>query len=460
MKDLKLLKKNNYKIEANWQDLSYKSIFFINTNNKKNFIKYQQKAVKKKCFHILCNEKNKIISQNKELKYHYFKDKNELHKIAKLFFGSFKLKLIFITGTNGKTSVAYGTHQLMILNKFKSSYIGTLGFFINSRKIKNLKNTTPSFFEILGLLSQVQEKGINYVFLESSSIGYNEGRLGYLKYDLCFLTNLKSDHLDYHKNLKNYHKAKLDMIKNHSKKYSKILIQDNSLISKLKKVNNSIFSQKDFIVKNKIRVIKEGIIDATILSKNGVYKIKTFHDFVIQNTISAIFLFISISKNWPSVLSNRIFPKGRAEIIYENQGNIIMVDYAHSVDAFKNLLISIPEQYENKIVIYGCGGDRDKLKRPKIARIVSKYSNLQIITDDNPRNENPKLIRDTLVKNSKNAISIPNREKAIKYGVRLIKRNKSILIVAGKGHENTQTLKDKTIKFSDQLTIKKYAKNI
>ena len=137
-----------------------------------------------------------------------------------------------------------------------------------------------------------------------------------------------------------------------------------------------------------------------------------------------------------------------------------MVDYAHSADAFENLLPSIPRYYKNKVVLYGCGGDRDITKRPKIAKIVSKYSSLQLITDDNPRNENPKSIRDTLLRNSKNAISIANREKAIKYGVKLIKKKGGILIVAGKGHENTQIIKNKINKFSDQLIIKKYAKNI
>ena len=180
----------------------------------------------------------------------------------------------------------------------------------------------------------------------------------------------------------------------------------------------------------------------------------------VKNTISIIFLYFSILNKWPKKLTNKIYAKGRAEIVYEDKEAIIMVDYAHSSDAFENLLKSIPNYYKNKIVLYGCGGDRDLTKRPKIAKTVSKYSSLQLITDDNPRNENPKSIRDTLLRNSKNAISIANREKAIKYGVKLIKKKGGILIVAGKGHENTQIIKNKINKFSDQLIIKKYAKNI
>ena len=121
----------------------------------------------------------------------------------------------------------------MILNKHKSCYIGTLGFYINSKKIKNLKNTTPSFFEILILLSFAEKMKVNYAFIEASSIGYNEGRLGYLKYNYCLLTNLKSDHLDYHGNLSNYHKSKLNIINNHYKKNSKIIIQDQIANKKL-----------------------------------------------------------------------------------------------------------------------------------------------------------------------------------------------------------------------------------
>ena len=458
MKDLINLKKKGYKIDINWQDLTKKSIFFLDTNDKKNFINFQKYAIKKNCSYLICNDKfkNNVVSG---LIYFYFKDKKDLYKIAKLFFKPLKLKLVFLTGTNGKTSVAYGSHRLMALNKFKSCYIGTLGFYINSKKIKNLRNTTPSFFEILILLSHAERMKVNYAFIEASSIGYNEGRLGYLKYNYCLLTNLKSDHLDYHGNLSNYHKSKLNIINNHYKKNSKILIQDKIENKKLVKIQNKIMFQDDFIKKYKFDIIKKNKY-FEIISYYRTYKIRTFNNFVIKNTISIILLYFSILKKWPKIFTNKIYAKGRSEIVYEEKDLIIMVDYAHSADAFENLLISIPNYYKNKIVLYGCGGDRDVTKRPKIAKTVSKYSNLQLITDDNPRNENPKAIRDTLLRNSKNAISIANREKAIKYGVKLIKKKGGILVVAGKGHENTQIIKNKINKFSDQLIIKKYAKNI
>ncbi len=460
MKVLINLKKEGFKLSLNWQDLSHKSIFFLNTKNKKNFIDYQKKAIKKKCRHIICSEEFKDKYQFKELKYFYFKNNDELFKIAKLFFKTNKSKLIFITGTNGKTSVAFGAHQLMTLNNIKSSYIGTLGFYVNSKKIKILKNTTPSFFELLDLIIHAESFNIDYIFIEASSIGYSEGRLGYLKYDFCFLTNLKSDHLDYHLNLKNYHNAKLNLIKDHLKKNSKILIQDPLLIKNFKKIKSKVLNQENFIFKNNIKIHHTNMGKFEILSSYGKYKINTFNDFVIKNTISIFFLYETLINKWPKNFTKQIFPKGRSEIVFEKNGNLIMVDYAHSADAFNNLLKGIPNHFKNKIVLYGCGGNRDQSKRPKIAKTVSKFSTLQIITDDNPRNESPKSIRDMLFLNSKNPINIANREMAIKYGVKFIKKYGGILIIAGKGHENTQIIKNKVIKFSDHLIIKKYAKDI
>ncbi len=460
MKELINLKKKNFEIRVNWQDLSKKSIYFLDTDNEKNFIKYQKNALKKNCRHLLCKEKFKSKFQIKEMNYYYYKNSEDIHRLAKIFFKKVKAKLIFVTGTNGKTSVAYGSSQLMAINDIKTSYIGTLGFYINSKKIKDLNNTTPSFLEILYLLAYSDKLSVKYVFLEASSIGFIEGRLGYLNYDYCLLTNLETDHLDYHKNLKNYHNSKLSIVKNHSKKKSKIIIQDHNLIEKLGYIDNEIISQDNFITKNKINIIKKQNIIFEIKFKNRKYLIKSLNYFVIKNIISIFILYFLLSKKTPINFTHKIFPPGRSEIVHKTSDSLIIVDYAHSADAFKNLLINIPKTYKHKIILYGCGGDRDKSKRPKIAKIASKYTTLQIITNDNPRNENPKKIRDVLVKNSTNPISIASREKAIIYGLKFLKKKGGIFIVAGKGHENTQLLNNKVINFNDRKIIKKYAKNI
>ncbi len=459
MKYLNNLKNKGYKIEVNWQSLSSKSIFFLNTNNVSNFIKYQKKAIRKGCKYIICKNKFKTQSKFKNLEYYYFEDKKKIYDIAKLFFKPLKLKIIFITGTNGKTSVAYGSYQLMSLNQLKTCYIGTLGFYLNGKKIKDLKNTTPSLFELLILLTKAENSNTEYAFIEASSIGFSEGRLGFLKYDLCFLTNLKSDHLDYHKSLKNYHDAKLNLLRTHSSKKSKILIQDVSLTKKIKKIQNNVLTQDNFVKENNLEINQINARNHEIKSKFRVYKISILNNFVMKNTISILFIYVSLLKKWPIKITKKIFAKGRSEIVYENDKCIILVDYAHSSDAFINLLTGFYDNFDNKIALYGCGGNRDKTKRPRIAKAVSKYSDIQIITDDNPRDENPKLIRDTLFDHSTNPINIADRERAIKYGIKLIKKKGGILIVAGKGHENTQTIKNRIYKFSDHSIIKKYAKN-
>ena len=126
--------------------------------------------------------------------------------------------------------------------------------------------------------------------------------------------------------------------------------------------------------------------------------------------------------------------------------------------AFENLLSNLPKDIDHKIIIFGCGGDRDKTKRTKMAKIASKYTDIQIITDDNPRNENPSDIRRILVESSSNPLEIPSRKKAIEKGIKLLKTKKGLLIIAGKGHENIQVYKDKNFTFNDRLVAKSYAK--
>ena len=167
-----------------------------------------------------------------------------------------------------------------------------------------------------------------------------------------------------------------------------------------------------------------------------------------------------IIKRFPLKFNKSLFPPGRSEIIHNKKNKVIIIDYAHSKDAYENLLKKLPLLNKNIIIVYGCGGDRDKSKRPQIAKLVSKYTNLQIITDDNPRNENPDKIRKTLIKFSSNPIEVPDRREAIKFGIKHIKNNDGILIIAGKGHEETQTYKDKYYLFNDKLISKNYAKNL
>ena len=454
------LKGKGYNIVTNWQECNKKSIFLFNSNNNTKFIDYKNLAFKKQCRFIICNIKLKKICKHNFIKYYYYKNQKDLDKIANIFFELNNLKIIFVTGTNGKTSIAYGANKLFSINGFRSCYIGTLGFFINSKKIKKLNNTTPSYFEILNLLQIAKNKNINYVFIEISSIGYCEGRIGNLTYNYCILTNLKSDHLDYHKNIKNYHSAKLNLIKKNKTKNSILFLQDDKLKNKFKKFDNLIYTQNNFLSANKISILKKSFDKYVITSKDKIYKIVSFNDFMVKNIITILMVYKKIIKRFPSKINKSLFPPGRSEIIHNKKNKVIIIDYAHSKDAYENLLNKLPLLDKKIIIIYGCGGDRDKSKRPQIAKLVSKYTNIQIITDDNPRNEKPYEIRKTLIKFSSNPIEMPDRREAIKFGINYIKKNDGILIIAGKGHEETQNYKDKYYSFNDKLISKKYAKNL
>ena len=179
---------------------------------------------------------------------------------------------------------------------------------------------------------------------------------------------------------------------------------------------------------------------------------------MIKNFVTILMLYNKILKKFPIKINKSIYPPGRSEIVYNKKNKIIIIDYAHSKDAYENLLSRLPLLNKNIIIIYGCGGDRDKIKRAQIAKVISKYTSLQIITDDNPRNEDPASIRRVLIKHSSNPLEVPNRKRAIKFGINYIKKNDGILVIAGKGHEDTQNYKDKYYFFNDKIISTNYAK--
>ncbi len=458
MNDLKILHSKGFKIVSNWQECNSKSILFLNTLNLEKFERYQILAYKKNCTHIITNSLIKKHNKIKSIKYYYINVQKDLFKLRKIFFSKNKLKIIFLTGTNGKTSIAYGSHLLFSLNGISSCYLGTIGFFINGRKFKNLSNTTPSYLELSSLLCEADAHQIKYAFIEASSIGYKEGRLGDLKFDLCYLTNLQSDHLDYHKNIKNYHQSKIDMINTHSKKNSKLLIQDQNIHKKFSNFYNENKFLDVFIKNQNIDIVKKKYDLYLIKTNLKDYSIKAVNDFMIKNFLSMLHIYYVLNRKFPKKINTKIFPEGRSQIIYNKNNKLILIDYAHTKEAFENLLSNLNKELIHKIIIFGCGGDRDKTKRSKMAKIASRYTDIQIITDDNPRNENPSNIRKILLKHSSNPIEIPSRKKAIKRGVELLKNKKGLLIIAGKGHENIQIYKNKKLTFNDSKVAKSYAK--
>jgi UDP-N-acetylmuramyl tripeptide synthase len=250
------------------------------------------------------------------------------------------------------------------------------------------------------------------------------------------------------------------MINTHSKINSNILVQDKNIYKKISKFRYRIEFLDDFSKSQEINLINKNYYSYLVKTKNRNYSINTMHDFMIQNFLSMLHIFFKLHKKFPEKVNTKIFPDGRSEIIYKKNNMIILVDYAHTKEAFENLLSNLPRDELHKIIIFGCGGNRDKSKRSKMAKVASKYTDIQIITDDNPRNENPSSIRKTLCQNSSNYIEIPSRQRAIERGVKLLKKKKGLLVIAGKGHENIQIYKNKIFKFNDRKVAKSYAKSL
>ena len=461
--NLAKLKKNGFTLKSNWQDLNSKSIFFNYTKNVNKFQLFEKKTIIKNCKYIVCDYKFKEQAKYKKNITYFFKKNinNFAIECSKIFF-KYNIKIILVTGTNGKTSISFNAFKVLSKSSNNTAYIGTLGFYVKSRKIRNLQNTTPDFITLMNLIkeSELQYK-CKYIFIEASSIGFMEKRLGNLKADFGVLTNLKKDHLDYHGNIENYHISKINLLKTHIKNKSKILIQDdiNSKYLNILSKKFKLINQGKFVYKNKINLIKEDEFNTKIyFDQKHIKTLSTINNFVIKNCISTFILLSFIKTNFKitDVFENNI--PGRHQVIYKKNNKLVIVDYAHTPDGIKNLLFPYRKLNLYKIIIFGCGGDRDITKRKKIALVASKYTDFQIITDDNPRTENPDTIRKNLKKYCKNYLDIPSRLKAIKKGFNILSKKKGILFIVGKGHENIQIFKDNITKFSDIKESKKLAR--
>ena len=372
------------------------------------------------------------------------------------------LKLIGITGTNGKTTTSMLIHNL--LNKLgkKCAYIGTNGFYID-KFIRKLPNTTPEILDIYELLLECIENDCEYVCLETSSHGLHQKRLEKLEFDFAIFSNLTHEHLGYHKTMENYALAKQKLFKmlkeesyaiiNNDDKYKDYFILDNNKNLTYGYGNsdyqiidyNMNFSGSNFTIKfnDNTHVFK-----TNMLGKHNIYN--SLVSIIVLHKIGYSFDEIN------NILSKISAPQGRMEVI-EYKNNNIIIDYAHTPDGIENVLNTAKSLNPNKIItVIGCGGgtgsDRDK--RKNMGNLVLSLSNLVIFTNDNPRDEEPNQIINDLLKEkiNNNYIVELDREKAIKKGIEYLDNN-DILMILGKGHEDYQIIGNKKIHFNDKEVV-------
>ena len=376
--------------------------------------------------------------------------------------------IIAVTGTNGKSSVADFYYQILNLNNKKVASIGTLGVRSNSIKI-NLSNTTIDPIKLSKILGNLKKQSVEHVIMEASSHGLQQNRLDGLSFNTGIFTNLSQDHLDYHKNLKNYLKAKLYLFENLIKKKGNI-ISDKEIpeFKKIKKISLNkglnFYSLSD--KKNNFQYLSHEFIGETQILKirynNSIHKIKInlIGKVQLKNILMAIIAATKSNLNIKKIF--KVMPDiksvdGRFERIgkIKNKSKVIL-DYAHTPDALKTCLINLKEQFPDQKIslIFGCGGNRDRDKRAKMGRIADIFSDKIYLTDDNPRFENPGKIRKDIKKGIKKQkiYEVPNRAKAISEAINQLKTGE-ILLVAGKGHEKTQDLYGRKIFLSDKKTI-------
>lgn len=371
------------------------------------------------------------------------------------------LKIIGITGTNGKTTIGYMTYQLLRKLKMKVAYIGTLGFYYNDQKESTL-NTTPDILSLYKYLIKAKEEKCNIVLIEASSIGLYENRMKGLKFDAAVFTNLTHDHLDYHKNMRNYMLAKKILFNN---------LKENGLSI----INNDDKYKSNFITPNTITYgfendditcveYNDDYSEFKCVYKEELYSIKSplFGKYNIYNTMAILGILIHLNVNIQKackLLEKLTPPPGRINIIDYNTNKII-IDYAHTPDGIKQVLNSAKHMQPGKVyVIFGCPGNRDRRKRPMMGKIVEKGSDYFIVTNDDPHYEDPmQIINDTVKElKSNNYETIPDRKEAIKKGLSLLTKNDTLLIL-GKGHEDAIIIKDQRIPHNDKQFVEEWIK--
>ncbi len=390
-----------------------------------------------------------------------------LGELVTILYPNLPKYLLAVTGTNGKTSIVNYFQQIITLLGHKAASVGTLG--INSPvsicDLPSSNLTTPNIVELRKILNSLSNV-VDYVAIEVSSHAIAQKRIYNIPFKAAAFSSFSQDHLDYHDTMEDYLLTKLSLFKDNLSKDSKIILS--------KQVE--FFSQvkENFKFMNNVITVGEGgrvnilHIDNSLYGqlvnfkyKNKIYNFNTniLGKFQIVNILIAGVLVESCGIEF-DIIANT-FQKlkgvvGRLDRVYNNKGFYIFIDYSHTPGALKNVLIELNsiKKHDGRIItLFGCGGERDIYKRKIMGQIARNFSDIVIITDDNPRNEDPNLIRQEILRgSSQNAIEIPDRYAAIKHAIENIRRN-DILLISGKGHENYQEIGNDRLPFNDKEIV-------
>ena len=439
------------------RDIKEGDIFVPIKGEKADGLDFLDEAVKKGAIAVLTDRQIKtdlpvIKSNNLSI---------DMAKIASILYPSQGIKTIAVTGTNGKTSTAYYVYQLLNAFNYKAASIGTLGVYVED-VLKEGKMTTPDSITLAKTLYELKKKNVEYVVLEASSHGLIQNRLSSFLFESAGFTNLTRDHLDYHGSMQAYFDAKKVLFQNLLKQEGVGVLNfddpsSHELCLILKERNIPIFSYGfngvDLKI-NKLDPLPDGqLLSITYQGKTKEIHLNIFGAFQVHNILCALGLVSKLGISLDDMieyLPQLKAPEGRLECIGHKEGSHIFVDYAHTPDALHNVLSSLrPHTKGNLVALIGCGGNRDTGKRSLMGEIAQKEADKVFITDDNPRFEDPSLIREMIFKACPKAFVVPNRKEAIYQAISSLKEN-DILVLCGKGHEMGQLINGICYPFSDK----------
>ncbi len=385
----------------------------------------------------------------------------QLGQLASRFYAnpSQQLSVIGVTGTNGKTTIAFQLAQAYEHLACPSAYIGTLGIGA-CEALLPLRNTTPDALTLQRAFSQMHTQGIQVVCMEVSSHALDQGRVTAIAFKHAVFTNLTHDHLDYHHTLQSYAEAK-------AKLFAMPMLQ-NAIINGDDEVADLMEAQ----LSNQTRCIRYGLhannlhVRADAISSNMTGSLFTIHspwgEFVVKTRALGEFNIYNslVASGCDAASTTAIMPQliaspGRMQIVHTQP--VVIVDYAHTPDALENVLKTLTAlKQASLIVVFGCGGDRDKTKRPLMGAIACRYADRVILTNDNPRTEAPEAIVQDIqagMTETNNVSVCLDRQQAIQLALQLARAD-DLILIAGKGHENYQEIGHERLTFSDQAVVK------
>lgn len=481
------LKKTGFSEDFEVKGLAYNSrkvkegyVFFAIIGFKDDGNKYIKTALENGASAVITEKIKKNVyvaelSDEDKAKVYESRDiRKTMAELSRNFFGdpAEKLKLIGVTGTNGKTSITFLLKAVLEEAGFSTGLIGTINYQVGDKKADS-SLTTPDSIEIYRMLNEMADNGVEYCVMEVSSIALELKRVYGLDFKIAIFTNLTSEHLDLHKNMENYFRAKKILfdglkkksfaISNRDDKYGKKIVEN----TKAKKIYYSIDKKSDY----KAEKIKLGIdgLKFDVKTNDGKTKITSGMTgrFNVSNILAvmaaanALRIDMEIMRKAIADFKN---VDGRFTRIKLPNGAYAIVDYSHTSDSLKNAIEAacdiVTEQGEGRVItVFGCGGDRDTSKRPVMGNYATSLSDYTIITSDNPRFEDPvAIIEEVLsgVKTIGNYEVVENREAAIKKAIELSKHG-DLVLICGKGHETYQEIQGVKTHFDDKEMVSKYS---